>query len=99
MIDILEELRAEASYHYTGLFNRAADEIQMLRKALNDIAAVTFCPKCQSKMEVDATIASRIQDAFDLGFKAAGGSIHRISSADEQRARSKMARDLANWEI
>lgn len=36
-IDILDHLRAEASYHYTGLFNEAADEIQRLRTALHDI--------------------------------------------------------------
>ena len=78
MKDIVGQLRAEASYHHSSLFGDAADEIQMLRKALSDIAAVTFCPKCQGKKEMDISIASRIQDAFDLGFKAAGGSISSI---------------------
>lgn len=32
-IDIVERLRAEASYHYTSFFNEAADEIERLRRS------------------------------------------------------------------
>lgn len=53
MIDIVDELQAEASYRYSDLFGRAADEIKMLRRALNNIAAVTFCPKCHGKKELN----------------------------------------------